>query len=65
MEVVATQLWDSEVKNTQEGTMINRRNLLMGVPAVALMAHQAGRGQVRRHYTRDAILLTPRRIEGV
>jgi hypothetical protein len=31
-----------EVKNKKRGAMINRRNLLLGIPAAALMAHQAG-----------------------
>src|SRR5258707_205500 len=43
MRVVATQRSDCELKGKREAAMINRRNLLMGIPAAALMTHQAGR----------------------
>jgi Tol biopolymer transport system component len=43
MDVVEIQRSDADAMDKREGAMINRRHLLMGIPAAALMTHQAGR----------------------
>lgn len=43
MDVVEIRRSDADAKDKREGVMINRRHLLMGIPAAALMTHQAGR----------------------